>query len=73
MDDRNFYRYKDGSFTDMCKKCLTMHINNFQPDTFLWLLEKMDVPYVPNEWNVIRDREYERNPDKATGGSVFGR
>lgn len=50
MDENTqFYTYKSGEKTDMCKKCLTMHIDNFNPDTFLWLLEKMDVPYVPEE------------------------
>ena len=73
MTDVNFYTYKDGKKTEMCKKCLTMHIDNFNPDTFLWLLEKMDVPYIPEEWNVLRDKAYAKNPQKMTGMSVFGK
>ena len=73
MADVNFYTYKDGRKTEMCKKCLTMHIDNFNPDTFLWLLEKMDVPYIPEEWNVLRDRAYAKNPQKMNGMSVFGK
>ena len=38
----------------MCKKCLTMHIDNFDESTYLWLLEKMDVPYVPEEWKCFK-------------------
>lgn len=49
MDENQFFTYKDGSKTELCKKCLTMHIDNFDPETFLWLLEKMDVPYIPTE------------------------
>lgn len=30
-----FYKKNDGTYTDLCKKCLTMHINNFDPSTFL--------------------------------------
>ena len=45
----NFYTYKNGDKTAMCKKCLTMHIDNFNPETFLWLLQDMDVPYVEAE------------------------
>ena len=45
MSDINFYQYKNGEKCDLCKSCLTMHINNYQEDTFLWLLEKFDVPY----------------------------
>ena len=73
MDDTNFYTYKNGSKTELCKKCLTMHIDNFNPETFLWLLEKMDVPYIPEEWNVLRNRAYEKGPQKMNGMSVFGK
>ena len=73
MDEGQFYTYKDGQKTEMCKKCLTMHIDNFEPDTFLWLLEKMYVPYIPEEWNVLRDRAYAKDPHKMNGTSVFGK
>ena len=72
-EDTQFYTYKNGEKTEMCKKCLTMHIDNFEPDTFLWLLEKMDVPYIPEEWNVLRDRAYAKDPHKMNGMSVFGK
>lgn len=72
MDENNFYTYKDGRKTEMCKKCLTMHINNFDESTFLWLLEKMDVPYAPEEWIVLRDRAYAKSPN-LNGMSVFGK
>ncbi len=73
MDEDNFYTYKNGERTELCKKCLTMHIDNFNPDTFLWLLEKMDVPYIEQEWNVLRDRAYAKSPTKMNGMSVFGK
>ena len=73
MADTNFYTYKDGSKCELCKACLTMHINNFEPDTFLWLLEKFDVPYIPAEWNILRDRAYAKYPYKMNGMSVFGK
>ena len=73
MADTNFYTYKDGTKCELCKSCLTMHINNFEPDSFLWLLEKFDVPYIEAEWNVLRDRAYAKDPYKMTGMSVFGK
>lgn len=73
MSSTNFYTYKDGSKCELCKACLTMHINNFEPDTFLWLLEKFDVPYIESEWNTLRDRAYQKDPYKMNGMSVFGR
>lgn len=73
MDENEFYTYRDGTKTELCKKCLTMHIDNFDPKTYLWLLEKMDVPYVEQEWNVLRDRAFAKNPYKMNGMSVFGK
>lgn len=71
-EDTQFYTYKNGEKTEMCKKCLTMHIDNWDPNTYLWLLEKMDVPYVPVEWDVLRDRAFAKNPN-LNGMSVFGK
>ena len=69
----NFYTYKDGSKCEICKSCLTAHIDNFDSNTFEWILEKMDVPYVPTEWNVLRDRAFAKDPYKMTGMSVIGK
>ena len=68
-----FYTYKDGSKCQLCKPCLTAHIDNFDPETFQWVLKKMDVPYIPNEWNVLRDRAFAKNPTKMHGMSVIGK
>ena len=76
MDEGQFYTYKDGRKTELCKKCLTLHINNFDEKTFVWLLEKMDVPYVPEEWIVLRDKAMAKandDPRKLNGMSVFGK
>ena len=73
MADTNFYTYKDGTKCELCKACLTMHINNFDPDTFLWILEKFDIPWLPWEWNILRDRAYQKDPYKMNGMSVFGK
>ena len=73
MADTNYYTYKNGTKAELCKSCLTMHINNFEPDTYLWLLEKFDVPYIEAEWNVLRDRAYAKDPYKMNGMSVFGK
>lgn len=69
----NFYTYKDGSKPKMCKACLTMHIDNFDPETFLWLLKDFDVPWIEEEWVKIRDRAFAKAPLKMNGMSVFGK
>lgn len=69
----SFIPIKNGTKTELCKKCLTMHIDNFDESTYLWLLEKMDVPYVPAEWNSLRDKAYTKDAEKMNGMSVFGK
>ena len=73
MDEINFYTYPNGQKTQYCKDCFTAHIDNFDPETFLWILEKMNVPYIEEEWNKIRDKAYAKNPNKMTGKSVLGK
>ena len=76
MDEGQFYTYKDGRKTELCKKCLTLHIDNFDEATYVWLLQKMDVPYVPEEWIVLREKALAKandDPRKLNGMSVFGK
>lgn len=73
MKGLNFYKYRDGTPMELCKKCLTMHVDSFDESTFLWLLEKADVPYIKPEWDILRDRAFAKNPNKVNGMSVFGR
>ena len=68
----HFYQRKDKSKVDLCKECLTMHIDNFDENTFLWILKDMDLPYIPSEWNVLRNRAFAKNPN-LNGMSVFGK
>ena len=59
MSEENFYvsnnleKYPPDGKLRMCKKCATAHINNWDPDTYLWILQEIDVPYVPDEWNKL--------------------
>lgn len=41
-----YFVLKNGEYCDMCKDCLCMYIDNQDPETFLWILEKFDVPYI---------------------------
>lgn len=73
MEDTNFYTYKNGEKFEQCKGCITMHIDNFDESTYLWILQKADVPYIPQEWVTLRDRAYAKNPKKMNGMSVIGK
>ena len=73
MAEVNFYTHKNGKKDELCKACLTMHVNNYKPETYLWILEKFDVPYIEEEWNILRDRAYKKDPNKVTGMSIVGK
>ena len=49
----NLKKYPDDGRMHQCKKCLTMHIDNWNPETYKWILEEVDVPYIPDEWNKL--------------------
>ena len=55
-----------------CKKCVTMHVDNWNPDTYLWILQDCDVPYVPEEWYKLLEK-YGKDKTKITGMTVLGR
>ena len=67
----NLEKYPD-RYLNQCKKCLTMHVNNFDPDTYLWILQEVDVPYIPDEWNKLLV-SYGKDPSKLTGLTIIGR
>lgn len=68
----NLEKYPDGGRMTMCKKCLTMHVDNWDPDTYLWILQEVDVPYAPWEWDKLLG-SYARDPSKVTGLTILGR
>ena len=78
MSDENFYtsnnleKYAPDGKLRVCKKCATAHINNWDPDTYLWILQEIDVPYVPDEWNKLL-MKYGQDRAKLTGMTILGR
>ena len=67
----NTTKYPDGKLRQ-CKKCISMHIDNFNPDTYMWILQECDVPYVPEEWNKLL-ASYGKDKSKLTGMTILGR
>ena len=73
MRPEQFYTYKNGTRCELCKACITLHVDNYNPDTFIWLCEKFDVPYLEDEWNTLRDRYYAKAPKNPSTSAVFGK
>ena len=67
----NESKYPDGKLRQ-CKKCITMHVDNFDVDSYLWILQECDVPYVPDEWNKLL-ASYGKDRAKMTGATILGR
>ena len=76
-DGDNFYlsnnleKYPEGK-VDLCKKCMTLHVDNWDPSTYLWILQEIDVPYIPEEWNKLL-ASHGKDRSKMTGLTILGR
>lgn len=69
---RNTEKYTDAGLLNQCKKCITAHVDNWNPETYLWILQEIDVPYIPDQWNMILQKYVSENK-KITKLSILGR
>ena len=67
----NLSKYPEGKLKQ-CKKCISMHVDNFDPNTYLWILQECDIPYIPDEWNKLL-QSYAKDKAKLTGMTILGR
>lgn len=67
----NLEKYPEGKL-HQCKKCLTMHVDNWDSSTYMWILEECDVPYIPEEWNKLLQK-YASEGKTITGTTIIGR
>ena len=49
-----------------------MHVDNWNPDTYLWILQEADVPYIPEEWYKLLS-SYAKDRSKVTVMTIIGR
>ena len=68
----NLEKYPNDGKLHQCKKCLTMHVDNWDPETYLWILQEIDVPYIPDEWNKLM-ATYAKDNKKLSGMTILGR
>lgn len=78
MDEKEFYtsrnleKYPDGGKLNQCKKCITMHVDNWDPETYKWILQEIDVPYVKEWWDSILEKNAVEGK-KITGMTILGK
>jgi predicted ArsR family transcriptional regulator len=49
-----------------------MHVDNWDPETYKWILEEVDIPYIKEEWDKLLEK-FGKNPEKLTGTTIVGR
>ena len=69
---RNLEKYPNGGKMRQCKKCMTLHVDNWDPETFKPILQDVDVPYIKDEWDGLLQK-YGQDPSKLTGMTILGR
>ena len=78
MDENQFYtsknleKYPNEGKLRQCKKCITLHVDNWNPETYKPILQEIDVPYIKEEWNGLLEK-YGKDPTKLTGMTILGR
>ena len=72
LKESEFFKMKTGNRCDLCKDCLCQYIDNRKPETFRWILEMFDVPYIEKKWAQITNERYKKNPGKFGPKSVLG-
>ena len=76
-DEKEFYitkrtdKYPTGHL-NQCKKCITLGVDNWDPETYKWILQEIDVPYIEDEWNKILSK-WGTDPKKLTGTTILGK
>lgn len=68
----NLEKYPNDGKLPTCKKCTTLLVDNWDPQTYLWILQEVDVPYIPEEWDKLM-ATYGKDRSKLTGMSIIGR
>lgn len=68
----NLEKYPNDGKLRQCRQCITMHVDNWNPETYTWILQEVDVPYVPEEWFKLLSK-YAKDRSKVTGSTILGR
>lgn len=69
---RMFWRTRAGDYAPICKDCLTTYIDNSDPQTFKWILELLDTPYIEHLWIKKANKLFKRDPGAFGPQSVIG-
>lgn len=68
----NKFMRRAGKTMDICKDCVYSGCDNLRPESFKWVLERFDVPFLRDKWIEQTARAYFKDPKKFSSRSVIG-
>ena len=57
---------------DVCKECIYSGCDNMRPESFKWILQRYNIPFVRDKWIEQTARAYFKDPKKFSSKSVIG-
>lgn len=70
LNRNQFYLDKERNPMPKCKKCLTLRVDLDSPSSIYRILEEIDIPYIPSEFETLKQRY---GGQKNSNQSVLGR
>lgn len=74
LNRNQFYLDKDRQPFSKCKKCLTSSVDLDSASTIYAILQEVDIPYIPSEFNTLKERYGEgKNANQTVVGRYIGK
>ena len=74
LNRNQFYLDKNSQPFSKCKKCLTAHVNLDSASTIYAILQEVDIPYIPSEFETLKERYGQgQNANQTVVGRYLGK
>lgn len=76
MEEIKFFSYRDNRKKKypICKDCIKMYIDDYNPDTFVKYIKEFNDPWSPTLWNkILKKEEIRRKEQKRSYSSIIGK
>ena len=76
MEEIKFFSYRDDRKKKypICKDCIKMYIDDYNPDTFVKYIKEFNDPWSPTLWNkILKKEEIRRKEQKRSYSSIIGK
>lgn len=76
LEEIKFFSYRDDRKKKypICKDCIKMYIDDYNPDTFVKYIKEFNDPWSPTLWNkMLKKEEIRRKEQKRLYSSIIGK